>query len=57
VDEAPPDQPQDARAALRLLMAGNRRWARGRPRHPHQSVAWRRYVPGHLDSGLVEIIA
>lgn len=45
-DEAP-DQPHDARAALRLLMAGNRRWARGRPRHPHQSVAWRRYVAGH----------
>ena len=35
------------RAALRLLIEGNRRWARGRPRHPHQSVAWRRYVAGH----------
>jgi carbonic anhydrase len=45
-DEAPAHFP-GPRAALRLLIEGNRRWARGTPRHPHQSVAWRRYVAGH----------
>jgi carbonic anhydrase len=37
------------REALRLLLAGNRRWARGTPRHPRQSVAWRQHVAGHQD--------
>jgi carbonic anhydrase len=45
-DEAPEHVP-GPREALRLLIEGNRRWARGRPRHPHQSVAWRRYVARH----------
>jgi carbonic anhydrase len=35
-DPATPD------AALKLLMQGNERWACGRARHPHQSVARRR---------------
>jgi carbonic anhydrase len=29
------------REALRLLKEGNRRWASGHARHPHQSVPWR----------------
>jgi carbonic anhydrase len=37
------------RAALRLLMAGNRRWVAGRAAHPHQSVARRQHVAGHQD--------
>jgi carbonic anhydrase len=35
------------RAALGILMAGNRRWARGTPRHPRQSVRWRDHVASH----------
>jgi carbonic anhydrase len=38
--------PASSTAALRMLMQGNERWARGRPRHPHQSVAWRRHLAG-----------
>jgi carbonic anhydrase len=38
--------PVDGYAALRLLMAGNLRWARGRARHPNQSVRRRRDVAG-----------
>ena len=30
-------------------MAGNWRWARGRPRHPHQSVPWRLHVASHQE--------
>ncbi len=37
------------REALQLLMEGNRRWSRGRARHPHQSVQWRWHVAGHQD--------
>jgi carbonic anhydrase len=37
----------DPRAALRILMAGNLRWAGGRPRHPRQSVRWREHVARH----------
>ncbi len=32
------------REALRLLMQGNQRWARGMAKHPHQSVQWRWHV-------------
>jgi len=46
VDEPPP---ATAAAALRLLMEGNKRWVRGRARHPHQSVAWREEVAPHQD--------
>ena len=35
--------------ALRLLMEGNRRWSRGRPRHPHQSIPWRWHVARRQD--------
>lgn len=46
-DEVSAEQyPASQAAALRLLMQGNDRWARGTPRHPHQSVAWRRHVAG-----------
>jgi carbonic anhydrase len=31
-------------AALRILLAGNLRWARGRSRHPRQSVRWREHL-------------
>jgi carbonic anhydrase len=34
-------------AALRVLMAGNRRWVRGAARHPQQSPKWRRFLAGH----------
>jgi len=44
-----PGQVPGPHAALRLLMEGNRRWADGTPRHPRQSVAWRRHVAGHQD--------
>jgi carbonic anhydrase len=37
------------RAALRILLAGNRRWVRGRAKHPRQSVAWRHHLAGHQD--------
>jgi carbonic anhydrase len=30
--------------ALHLLIAGNQRWVRGKPDHPHQSAAWRHDV-------------
>jgi carbonic anhydrase len=44
-DAAPVDpSPVDGHDALRLLMAGNRRWMRGRAHHPHQSVHRRRAV-------------
>jgi carbonic anhydrase len=46
VPEVFPDTPA---AALRLLMQGNERWVRGRPRHPHQSVAWREHVAAHQE--------
>jgi len=42
-------RPPSQTAALKLLMEGNERWARGRPRHPHQSVAWRHHVAGHQE--------
>jgi len=45
-DEAPGQSPGPAEA-LRLLRDGNRRWARGTPRHPHQSLSWREHVAGH----------
>jgi carbonic anhydrase len=38
--------PADGHDALRLLMAGNRRWRRDRARHPNQSVRRRREVAG-----------
>jgi len=41
--------PESQAAALRLLLQGNARWARGRARHPHQSVAWRHHVAGHQE--------
>ena len=37
------------RDALRLLMQGNRRWARARAVHPHQSVPWRLHVAEHQE--------
>jgi carbonic anhydrase len=40
---APPGPAQ----ALRLLMAGNQRWASGMAKHPRQSVAWRHQVAHH----------
>ncbi|MFF4351466.1 carbonic anhydrase [Streptomyces sp. NPDC001530] len=39
----PPPHPTTARAALAELLAGNRRYAAGRPRHPHEGSA-RRHV-------------
>ena len=39
--------PASPAEALRMLMRGNERWVRGRPRHPNQSVAWRHEVAGH----------
>jgi hypothetical protein len=45
-DEAAEHAP-GPRAALRILMAGNLRWARGKARHPRQSVRWREHVAGH----------
>ncbi|MEV0184427.1 carbonic anhydrase [Streptomyces sp. NPDC050625] len=36
------DRPVTARAALDRLLAGNRRFASGRPRHPHESAGVRR---------------
>jgi len=32
-----------------LLMQGNRRWARARAVHPHQSVPWRLHVAEHQE--------
>jgi carbonic anhydrase len=47
IEAAAPTTPQiGSRAALRLLMEGNRRWVRGRARHPHQSVQRRRRRAG-----------
>ncbi|MGO8886778.1 MAG: carbonic anhydrase [Streptosporangiaceae bacterium] len=45
----PDAYPASQTEALRLLMQGNERWVRGRPRHPHQSVAWRHHVAGHQE--------
>jgi carbonic anhydrase len=36
--------PAGAEEALYRLMAGNRRWVRGRPRHPHQAIRRREDV-------------
>jgi carbonic anhydrase len=36
-------------AALRVLMAGNQRWVRGKATHPQQSPAWRQSLAGHQD--------
>jgi carbonic anhydrase len=47
--DQPGSYPTSQAAALKLLMEGNERWARGRPRHPHQSVAWRHHVAGHQE--------
>jgi len=44
-DEA--SRPIGPNAALRVLMAGNRRWVRGTARHPRQSPKWRRFLAGH----------
>jgi carbonic anhydrase len=41
--------------ALRLLMAGNARWVRGRPKHPNQSIARRKDVAPHQDPFAVVI--
>jgi carbonic anhydrase len=38
--------PRDGHAALYLLLAGNRRWMRGTPVHPNQSVQRREQVAG-----------
>lgn len=35
--------------ALRLLVEGNQRWARGQMEHPHQTVARRHDLAGHQD--------
>ncbi|MGW0627293.1 hypothetical protein ACWCQN_32480 [Streptomyces sp. NPDC001984] len=40
----PPRPPRSARAALAELLAGNRRYATGRPRHPHESRRLRRQL-------------
>jgi carbonic anhydrase len=42
--DAAEQEPGDGHEALRLLMAGNHRWARGRVRHPNQSGVRRREV-------------
>jgi len=47
--EQPEPYPTSPAAALELLMQGNGRWVSGRPRHPHQSIAWRHEVAGHQD--------
>jgi carbonic anhydrase len=44
-DEA--SRPIGPNAALRLLMAGNRRWVRGTATHPRQSPKWRRFLADH----------
>ncbi len=44
-DEA--TRPIGPNAALRVLMAGNRRWVRGTARHPRQSPKWRRFLANH----------
>jgi carbonic anhydrase len=44
-DEA--SRPIGPNAALRVLMAGNRRWVRGTARHPRQSPKWRRFLADH----------
>jgi carbonic anhydrase len=40
-------RPAGPHAALRVLMAGNRRWVRGTARHPRQSPKWRRFLADH----------
>lgn len=47
--EVPDTFPETPAAALRLLMRGNERWVRGKPRHPHQSVRRREHVAPHQD--------
>jgi len=44
-----PGRSPGPREALRLLMAGNRRWVRGAARHPHQSPRWRLHVAEHQE--------
>jgi carbonic anhydrase len=44
--DVPERRPVDGREALRLLMAGNQRWVRGRVRRPNQTVGRRREVAG-----------
>jgi carbonic anhydrase len=46
-DEAVTARTPGPEAALRILMAGNLRWARGRSRHPRQSVRWREHLAAH----------
>jgi carbonic anhydrase len=43
------EYPATQAGALRLLMEGNERWVRGKPRHPNQSVARRHHLAGHQD--------
>jgi carbonic anhydrase len=40
-------RPIGPNAALRVLMAGNRRWVRGTATHPRQSPKWRRFLANH----------
>ena len=40
-DEGPPASAQEA---LHRLLAGNERFVRGRPRHPHEAASWRRAI-------------
>lgn len=42
--ETPPDARPRPHEALRILLAGNRRWARGRAQHPRQSPWWRHHL-------------
>jgi carbonic anhydrase len=44
-DSGVPDSARPGpREALRILMAGNRRWVLGQARHPRQSVWWRHHL-------------
>ena len=43
---APPEPPITPESALKLLVAGNERWASGRLTHPHQSVERRVALEG-----------
>lgn len=47
--EIPAETTPGPQEALRLLMAGNSRFVRGRAAHPHQSISWRDHIAPHQD--------
>jgi carbonic anhydrase len=51
-----PNAGLDPKQALRLLLAGNRRWVTGRVTHPHQSVA-RREALSHVQHPFATIVS